>query len=173
MRTRIALSGWVGILVAHAILSGCAGQRATLGSGRPADFMLDLTVMSSAEELADQRWARPARYIVEPGGTLRASVGEGVGPEIFPPRLRTLDPAEMDRLWRLTVESGLFREESPLRIEAPERLGVVGGAPIAAIRRMGAGSQRSIVVFLEGGDEDARNTVLLVERLADLSWIRE
>lgn len=98
------------LLVLGPAMIGCAG-RVSLASdpgAAPADFTIDLTVLSD-EEFSRRIGAEfhPGRYVVLPDGTLHAHIGpvERRAGEI-PALVRTLDHRQVNALWQLVQELG-------------------------------------------------------------------
>src|SRR5262249_34981811 len=106
--------------LAAALVAGCAsapdakGRSALTADQTPADFALSVTVSGPPPVAATPRSARPARYIVQPDGVLRAVVGP-VTDMTFPPLTRLLTHDQTQRLWWDLRDSGL-----PGRAPAPE-----------------------------------------------------
>jgi hypothetical protein len=115
-------------------LAGCASAprdddaRTSAPASRPADFTLAVSVMNPAA-LAPPRVRasragpsatpparpapeiRPARYIIEPDGFLRAALGPGASDRTFPPPTRRLTPEQLDALWSLVAASDWLNAE--------------------------------------------------------------
>ncbi|MBL8762030.1 MAG: hypothetical protein JNL50_12085, partial [Phycisphaerae bacterium] len=82
--------------------ASAAAPGITLPERAPGDFALSVTVATpdpARDPATLARWQRPARYIVEPGGTLRASVRPGARVDAYPPAVRTLSRAQVESLW--------------------------------------------------------------------------
>jgi len=141
----------------------------------PEDFALSITVVgpSSAETDIDSlpRAERPARYLVEPDGVLRAAIGPGATPRVYPRQTRQLDQAQVQRLWRLVGETGLLEPTTLTRIDNTEIFFPQRSRPTALvyIRQQGTGSH--FAVRLPVGDAESAMVAQLVDQLADLAWV--
>jgi len=93
-----------------ALLTGCASRPLALPADRPKDFALLLTVYPVADAEPPAPWLRPARYAVDPDGTLHAESGPGVAAPGFPPIARRLEPNEMDDVYTLAATADPFGE---------------------------------------------------------------
>lgn len=167
------------------LIGGCAA-RGGLGDGsppaaRPDDFVLAVTVY---DQPSDQpvhttrtsdlpRALRPARYIVEADGVLRASLGAAASPSVFPPMTRRLSEDQLNTLWTLTLDTGVFDEEPP-----GERIGPVAsykpprGRITALIESFAAGQRISCALGIEGAEQEHQPVRTLTDALAELAWVR-
>ena len=114
------------------LLAGCSSapvvrrepEPAVLPDQAPDDFALAITILGPATDPAEidatARPLRPARYIVEPDGVLRAAIGPGATPRVYPGQTRQLDAGQMQRLWRLTAGTGLLDGDTLTRIDNTE-----------------------------------------------------
>lgn len=149
-------------------LGGCASApELVLRGDRPGDFTLGLVVYH------DQAWddaaQRPARYIVEPDGTLRASVGDGSAPLTHPPITRRLGQAQLDALWataRSLAPTPQQDKASDELVRSPETYAPPRGAGYLVEVRS-RDSQGAWA--LAPSDENAR---ALAAQLAELAWVR-
>lgn len=138
----------------------------------PRDFALAVTVVSPLGDDAE-RALRPAKYIVEADGVLRASVGPGSNTETFPPRTRQLTPRQHDQLWRAVRETGLLAPDHPARVGDPSVVPPNPRRPGATIFVAAEGQRRYWLVALDEQDPDAAGVRLLIDRLASLAWVTE
>jgi len=141
----------------------------------PDDFTLSITVRAPGVDEAvlagRPRSERPGRYIIEPDGVLRAAIGPGATPRVFPGQTRRLDDRQMDRLWRLVLETGLLEPGSITRIENTETYFPYPGRSTALISITAEGQTTYFAVRLPVGDAPSRATAQLIEAIADLAWI--
>ena len=72
----------------------------------PSDFALAVTVLPGSES---EHQHEPVRYVIEPGGMLRAAVGDGVSLDILPKRTRRLTRAQLSAIYAHAVREGLDR----------------------------------------------------------------
>ncbi|MCC6970670.1 MAG: hypothetical protein IT434_10660 [Phycisphaerales bacterium] len=146
----------------------------------PEDFALSITV-ATPDPLRDPstlaRWQRPARYIVEPGGTFRASVRPGARVDAYPPPIRTLSRAQIETLWA-SVRADSWMSEARAgskAVASPE----VETMPPELQRRSAlvwisaAGMRRGVVVPLAGGNAESDAAARLIDQLAELAWVRK
>jgi len=138
----------------------------------PRDFVLGVTVVSPNVSDPD-RARRPARYIVEADGVLRASVGPGSSAETFPPRTRRLTPRQQDQLWRAVRETGLLAPDHPARVGNPSVVPPNPRRPGAIVYVAAGGDRRYWLVALDEDTPDAAGVRLLIDRLASLAWVPE
>lgn len=170
------------LLIAGAAVGGCAGAPmedaapragASASLSRPSDFTLAVTVRGASSARSVRGGGgppapvppglRPARYVMEADGVLRAALGPGATDDTFPAATRRLDPADLDRLWVIVARAGwLDAEPQGVAWSAP-----VGDVPTAGttIAVSGHGAQRTIVT--SRGDASGR---ALAEALAGLAW---
>ncbi len=173
----------VGVVLA--LLPGCSSpprpiavpEPIVLPDEAPEDFALSITVISpaSAEAPIDDlpRPQRPARYVVEPDGVLRAAIGPGATPRVYPRQTRRLDAGQVQRLWRLVGETGLLEPTTLTRIDNTETFFPQRSRPTALvyIRQQGAGSH--FAVRLPVGDAESAAVGQLIDELAELAWVPE
>lgn len=161
------------------LLVGCASapKRPVDLDHAPPDFALGVTVFSPAGEAseidAQPRPLRPARYIVEPDRVLRAAIGPGSSPAVYPRQTRRLDAHQADRLWLLVVESGMLESDAASRIDSVDTFLPARTRTVASISITCAGSTHHHAVRLPSGDEESQGVLTLVDQLADLAWIPE
>ncbi|MCC5785163.1 MAG: hypothetical protein JJU33_00525 [Phycisphaerales bacterium] len=131
-----------------------------------------VTVYAPAAEGERPRWAKPAQYIVEPDGSLRAAIGEGAVAASYPGRTRTLDHRQVERLWRLIEDSALMRPDHPFRISSAENFVPLPDRPVAVISVSRDGRREIVAVSVDADDADGEAARQLVDRLAGLAWQR-
>lgn len=146
----------------------------------PEDFALSVTVATpdpNRDPSTLARWQRPARYIVEPGGSFRASVRPGARVDAFPPPIRTLSRAQIETLWA-SVRADSWMSEPPAgskAVASPE----VETMPPEIQRRSAlvwisaAGMRRGVVVPLAAGSPESDAAARLIDQLAELAWVRK
>jgi len=146
----------------------------------PADFALSVTVASpdpTRDPSTLARWQRPARYIVEPGGTFRAAVRPGARVDAYPPPIRTLSRAQIESLWASVRADGWMNEprEGSKAISSPQ----VETLPPEVQRRSALvwisadGMRRGVVVPLAAGRTESDAAARLIDQLADLAWVKK
>lgn len=175
----MALIRLIPILLA-ALLAACSGsptvtpQYEPPPDERPEDFTLAVTVLTPRELLRVDlpRSLRPARYIIEADGALRAAVGPGAGATTFPPRTRQLTAREFDGLWRQLRETALLDPGHPARVSDPETVTRAPDRTTALIYVSFEGTRRTLRVLLDRSSEDAVAAERLVDRLAELAWMK-
>jgi len=162
-----------------AALVGCEmtpAPRADAPDKPPADFGVSVTVFAPgvrrAGEAGPTRTAAttPARYIVEPDGTLRAAVGAGATPTTFPPIVRRLSDRQRQRVWWLTVATGAHDPAPADRIDSPETYRPVfdeGDGAVALITVSWLGGRASQADPVTGGSAAEE----LTAELAGLAWV--
>src|SRR5262245_9284621 len=170
------------IMILAATLLGCASNspppppvEPPLPDDRPDDFVLAATVYSpqTMREARIPRSLRPARYIVEPDGSLRAAVGPGADATTYPGRTRQLTPAQFDTLWRSVRTSGLLDPDNPARENDPEVLTRSSDRTTALIY-VGFNDRRiTLRVLLDRAGPGAVETEKLIDRLAEWAWIKD
>jgi hypothetical protein len=139
-------------------------------ASRPPDFTLAMTVYAPAGTRPGQlpRSLKPARYIVEPDGALRADARTKSVP--YPPMSRRLAPEQMDQLWRMLRESALLDPANPARVDDP-----AGVAPadrsLATVYISYFSTRRTLRIPLDRSSETALAGERLADRLAEWAWI--
>lgn len=143
----------------------------------PDDFALSITVVgpaSGAEPAEDlPRAQRPARYLVEADGILRAAVGPGSTPRVFPRETRQLNKAQVQRLWRLVGETGLLQPTTLTRIDNTETFFPQRARPTALVYIHQQGEGSHYAVRLPVGDAESPAVAQLIDEVAALAWIEE
>ncbi len=148
-----------------------------LPESAPDDFALSVTILGPETEPAEidaaPRTQRPARYIIEPDGILRAAIGPGATPRVYPGQTRQLSPAQVQRVWRLTANTGLLDGDSLTRIDNTEIFfpGRERTTALVYVRQGGVGSH--FAVRLPVGDAESPGVAQLVDQLAELAWVPE
>jgi len=171
-------------MVCAAVLAagGCGGPVravsvpvAVIPESRPADFTLAVTVLGPARGQAEGELPRsltPGRYIVETDGSLRVSLGAGATARTYPPRTRQLTPRQMDLLWTGIRDSGLLDPGHPGRINWPEDA-VRSADRTTSLFYVGHdGGRTTVRVLLDRTSEGAVAAERVVDRLAELGWVR-
>lgn len=119
------------------------------------------------------RSLRPARYIVEADGVLRVSIGAGASTTTFPSQTRQLTPRQLDALWRQLRATNLLAQGNAARIEGPEEAKRAPDRTTALIYASFDGRRVQLRLLLDRGSDDAVAAERLVDRLAELAWIRD
>lgn len=165
------------ILAVGTLLGSCASPGVPVAT-RPADFALHVVVIPRQEAEtagAAPRWARPAAFLVEPGGRLRALFGEGALDGRVPPIARQLSPWEEDDLYATALAAGVLEAEPPApltRIPAVEVYAPIPGQPATVLFDVAAqGRARALAATLD--DPAAGPQRALVEALNELTWRAE
>lgn len=139
-----------------------------LPSARPADLSLGLTVFGP-DNAVKRGGQRPARYLVEPDGWLRAAVGPGADETVHPPRARWLTDAERDELWSRVRATGLDSVERPLRLDNPEGFMPPAGRRVYLIELTAGG--RRVAAAMPEGEPATEPFIDLADALAAWSWV--
>ena len=130
-------------------------RESALPDRRPSDFTLGVVVVGTSE--TESPTHKSARYIVEPDGSFRASLGSGSTINTYPPFTRRLETTHLDEVWDL-VRAIDFDNATT---DSQEKQSY-----IIEIRSI---STHQVWSFpIEPG-----STMDLVEHLAELAWIRE
>ncbi|MCA9303281.1 MAG: hypothetical protein KC996_04090 [Phycisphaerales bacterium] len=146
---------------------GCStNQRFTMPDTAPGDFVLAATVFTPPQEHPDSPASVPARYIVEPDATLRAAVGPGSSPVIYPSPTRTLTSEQFARLWTLAHAIPLDTDDAR-SINSPENFSPPADTPSFLIEFRANESQQAFA--FPANHPQAR---ALIDALADLAWVR-
>ncbi len=170
---------WV-VLWLSVVLGGCGtpGERIERNDGEPpSDLALSVTVFSEFDDpeliARLERWRRPARFVMEADWRLRAAQGPAVTPDVYPPIVRQLGREQVEDLWRLLRAGELLRADHPGRVsdEAVASIPPLGTTALIAVTHDGRVQTRRIV--MDAGDADALAASALIDRLAELCWIRE
>ncbi|MFN0012816.1 MAG: hypothetical protein ACKVS8_14375 [Phycisphaerales bacterium] len=162
-----------------ACLSGCAAEPAADKSvaqtptsvAPPSDFALGVTVYpvqtgGSTAGLALPAYARPARYILEPGGALRVATGTGLTASTVPPITRTLAPEEAAALYTAMRDANLLVAGHGGTIGFPTAYVPPPHRSTTLISYSADGRRASLA--LPASDPSVRP---LVEKLAALGWV--
>jgi hypothetical protein len=143
---------------------------------RPHDFVLAATVIGptrTVEPVGLPRSLKPARYIVEADGCLRAATGPGSDEQTFPPRSRQLTPRQADQLWRLVLDSGLLDPASPVRVQDVNTIERPTNRTIALLWISYADSATTLRVPLDRAARESLAAEQIVDCLAEWAWVRD
>lgn len=142
---------------------------------RPDDFVVAAAVYTPALKpeaiRALPRAMRPARYLVEADGVLRAAVGPGSDNNTFPPPTRQLTVDQVDRLWRIIRDSGLLEPTSPYLVDNAES--VPFDRPTTILYVAYLGGRTYLQVPLDRADPESLATERLLDQMAAYAWILE
>jgi hypothetical protein len=184
------------IPLALASAPGCASRESRIAEAAkapaaPADFALAITVVtpikSATQPQTLPRSQRPARYILEPDGTLRIALGGGSTTTTYPPPTRLLSSARREDVWNLVKAAGLLEPEVPGRLRGSDSsvpLGTqTGGEPISMLDPTATPPKTptALIVLSANGVRDfyriafdeSPNLAALTDRLAAYGWVRE
>lgn len=143
----------------------------------PSDFWIAVTVMGPLREggaAALPRSQRPGRYIIEADWILRAALGPGARPDVFPAQTRQLTQAQMYDLWRLLQSTGLSNTESPLRSFLEPDAKALAGRTVYIVVWHARGRHRTLLIEGESGDPQAiAEARKITDAIAALAWIPE
>lgn len=92
-------------VVLAAVCAGCGARPARTDAfppRPPADLTIAVTVIAAEGSMPE-----PARFVIEPGGQLRAATGAGSAPDTLPPRTRLLTDAQVTQLYGIIAREGL------------------------------------------------------------------
>lgn len=172
----------IAALAAATLLAACAGVSPPkalvvkpLPDERPPDLVLSATVFSPSlmQGAKLPRSLQPSRYVVEADGILRAAIGPGASSTTFPSQTRQLTPRQFDGLWRLIRESGLLDSGSSARVDDPESI-VREPARTTAVFFVTFGGERATLrITLDRSSETAVNAEKILDRLAELAWVKD
>jgi hypothetical protein len=170
------------IMILAAALLGCSSNspppppvEPPLPDDRPDDFVLAATIFSPnvAHEARLPRSLRPARYIVEPDGSLRAAIGPGADATTYPGRTRQLTPAQFDSLWRNVRQSGLLDPDNPSREDDPEVLTRSTDRTTALVYVGFEGRRITLRILMDRTSPGSVEAEKLIDRLAEWAWIKD
>jgi hypothetical protein len=160
------------LLLPVLLLCACNAPPREPNSARPeppADFSLGVTVFapgSAARSAAAEPSRRPARYVLESDGVLRASFGSTSADEgVFPPQVRQLNRTEQALLWARLRNAGLLDEPPAGLIESPNTFQPPARRVTYLFTYRAQGHRRAIAI--DGEDQAASR---LVAHLAELAW---
>lgn len=155
------------LMAAPVWMGGCTPARSfAMPESPPADFLLAATVFTPAAEQPSEPASVPARYILEPDATLRASIGPGSTPTTFPKPTRTLTSEQLARVWALARPLGLENGDARI-IVSPENFSPPGSDGSILIEFRADEAQRSYAY--PASNPHAR---ALIDALAELAWVR-
>lgn len=146
----------------------------------PPDFAVSVTLLlpGDVRDPKAPAWVRPAWYVVEADGQLRAREGARSALSPIPPLVGRLRHEDVAQLWStvraggLTVESDMDLTSSVSLVAGVSELprgGVV--RPTAALYISSNGRRRGYLVDLTASDATASRTRDLTARLADLAGV--
>jgi len=142
---------------------------------RPDDFSIAATILAPEDDPRSGRGLprslRPARYIVDPDGILRASVGPGSRPATIPPPTRQLTVAQLDHLWTLARDARLL--ESAAQVHNPDLAPPAPGLSVAIVEFAEAGRRAAVRIPLDRASTDSLAAEELIDHLAELAWVRQ
>lgn len=161
------------LLLALVVVAGCSGKRVdpVMLREAPSDLAVDVMVFGEDGPRV-VRSRRPARYLLETGGVLRAEVGTTQPRRVYPGVTRRLTSGQVDGVWRLLSESGLLAEESTGRVSGEGVTRPSRGQTTALVTARYAGVTRSFRATLGEGGDDSRRAEEIVDRLASLAGER-
>lgn len=114
------------------------------------------------------RWARPAFYVLEPDGTLRAEFGPGVTGKSLPVIARRLDPAQADLIYNTARSANLLEPDAQGRVRSPLDLNPEHELPEARVVVTVEGRTRYLAIPLHANDATGARPV--IDELATLTW---
>lgn len=160
--------------IALGLLAGCATPGPS-PEQRPDDFALSVLVrpaQGDQDPMEAERWGRPAMYVIEPDGTLRAEFGPGVTGEHFPVIARRLDPEQADALYAQARASGILEPDAAGLVGSPLDSAGEPGSPEARICVIVDGHTRYLAIPLTGSPEQGGKpgASSVVDALAELTW---
>jgi hypothetical protein len=135
----------------------------------PRNFTLGVTVVGEGDP-SDPAF-RPARYIVEADGLLRAAVGPGASPSTFPPVTRRLDDSQLTTLWAMVETAGILKDPDPARIGNPELVEPRRGQTVIVVAARADRLSRASAFELVPADEEVGRVLPLVRQLAEYAWV--
>ena len=157
------------ILVSLVLLAGCVAPGPP-PQARPGDFAMHVVVHppDASRDEPLPRWVRPASYVVEPDGRLRALFGPGAVHGRFPPIARQLEPGEIRRLYDMVLTSDLLDLDAPGRVSSVRTYEPAEGHAGTAVFDLAAANQRRVVAREIGGEPGPVRDI--VDRLAEMTW---
>ncbi|MFN0131133.1 MAG: hypothetical protein ACKVW3_01150 [Phycisphaerales bacterium] len=163
--------------VVLAVVAGCGPtppvqtRIEALPERRPASFALDVLVQSPLPDGGGlPRALRPARYILEPAGTLRVALGAGATREVYPPRTRQLSPVQIDALWRSIRDSAILHPANPARVDDADALAGSTMRTTATLEIFGGERPVAVRVAMDRGGPTSIAVESLIDELAALAW---
>lgn len=140
-----------------------------LPENAPPDFTLAVTVFvpDGANWGAYSQPFTPARYILEPNGSLRVGIGAGVSEQMYPPVTREVARSSVHDVWADTTRcgvagSGTRRKAAPQSVAQP--------TAHISIRWDDRWDEGVIVLTDQNAKADAART--LISRLGALAWMQ-
>lgn len=146
----------------------------------PPDFAVSATLLLPGDVAAPgaPTWVRPAWYVVEADGRLRAREGVRSPAATLPPLVRQLRYEDVRELWSTVRAGGLMGDTNADVVDSVSvasgvqelpRAGVV--RPTVALYISGGGTRRGYLVDISMDDAAAQRTRDLTARLAALAGV--
>ncbi len=133
---------------------------------RPSDFTLGVVVFGDPD--STEPAMRSARYIIEPGGTLRASFGEGSDGLTYPPITRGVHGSTLDAIWDRVRSMDLEGDDWRF-VQAPEQFHAEMGSNRGFLLEIRSGVTFS--AWSTGMDTQSMRS--LTRELASLAWVTD
>ncbi len=161
--TSVPIRAVLSLVAVVVVLSGCDAPPVLTQppADPPGSFGVAVSVLPGASLGGD---VEPARYILEPDGSLRAATGVADARE-FPRIVRRLDADARTRVYRLTLATGAHHPPPARRVNAPDLYRPETPTTVVTV---GWGEGRSAASF-DPDDPDAR---ALADELARLAWVK-
>lgn len=128
----------------------------------PADLAVSVTVAAGPDATLS-----PAKFVIEPGGQLRASTGLGATRDHFPTRTRMLSDAQVTQIYADIVRGGLDLPARGLDLPPDTRISREPGRSLVSIS-VTVDNTRRISVLDADEDENVRKLVARLRSLARL-----
>lgn len=161
------------VIVLPLMAAACASRPDLAGiRERPEDFTIAAAVHGVRGARGAPRAIRPARYVFEADGTLRYTPSPAE--RGWPPPIRNLPPSVQDEFWRLVRDSGLLEPDHPARVYGPVTVdpATVEGS-VAVFDIAYAGAQARARIPLNRDTDESVLAERILDRLAELAWVRE
>jgi hypothetical protein len=147
-------------------LAACASAPPR-GFGPPPDFALSVTLLAPPQGDAS---VRPAWYVLDADGQLRAALGERLPGSPVPPIARHLSHREVADLWHAASAAGFTGPAARDARAGARDIPPVGlSRPTALVYVAADGQRRSFQVDLTGEDSQSAGAADLAQRLLILS----
>lgn len=146
----------------------------------PPDFAVSATLILPGDvaTLGTPAWVRPAWYVVEADGRLRAREGVRTPAATLPPLVRQLRYEDVRELWSTARAGGLIGDANA---DVVDSVSVASGAqelprggvvrPTVALYVSGGGTRRGYLIDISMDDAAAQRTRDLTARLAALAGV--